>query len=124
MSGEGGGGAGRGGGAVETSQLTLYHTLFPLIRSFVWLVLHKISPNNPWVALTKHSDFFVKMSMAHVQGESIATGKAIAVVDCSAEKALAWIWNYCSYNRISQVKNLRKNPREIIDSISANEVSE
>lgn len=31
---------------------------------------------------------------------SIATGKAIGVTDCSAEKAAAWVMDYCSNERI------------------------
>ena len=48
-------------------------------------------------------------------------GKATTNIDTTAENVLAWIWDYCSNERLNAVKNLQKNPREIIKNIAPNQ---
>ena len=67
-----------------------------------------------WEKLERDSNIFVKLSKKHNKGESNSWGKATTTIDTSAENALAWIWDYCSNERLDTVKKLRKNPREVI----------
>ena len=48
-------------------------------------------------------------------------GKATTNIDTTAENVLAWISDYCSNERLNAVKNLQKNPREIIKNIAPNQ---
>jgi hypothetical protein len=32
-------------------------------------------------------------------GSNSSIAKAVGIVDCSCEEALAWVWGYCSYER-------------------------
>ncbi|GMH77977.1 hypothetical protein TL16_g07607 [Triparma laevis f. inornata] len=68
-----------------------------------------------WEALESTSQS-VNMSMKYFppkKGErSIATGKAVGVVDCSAEKVAAWAYDYCNNERM-QVSNEEGNPARI-----------
>ena len=48
-----------------------------------------------WETLEKDSNDFVKLGKIHVEGESIAWGKAKTTIDASAEEVLAWFWDYC-----------------------------
>ena len=48
-----------------------------------------------WEPLEKDSSQFVKLSKIHIEGESIAWGKAGTTIDASAEEVLAWFWDYC-----------------------------
>ena len=48
-----------------------------------------------WETLEKDSNNFVKLSKIHVEGESIAWGKAETTIDASAEEVLAWFWDFC-----------------------------
>jgi len=67
-----------------------------------------------WEKLERDSNIFVKLSKKHNKGGSNSWGKATTTIDTSAENALAWIWDYCSNERLDTVKKLRKNPREVI----------
>ncbi|GMI58083.1 hypothetical protein ScalyP_jg10730 [Parmales sp. scaly parma] len=69
--------------------------------------------DNGWEKLDKDSSVFVKLSKKHNKGESNSWGKATTTIDTSAENALAWLWDYCSNERLKAVKKLHKNPREI-----------
>ena len=48
-----------------------------------------------WETLENDSNDFVKLSKIHVKGERIAWGKAETTIDASAEKVLAWFWDFC-----------------------------
>jgi hypothetical protein len=42
----------------------------------------------------------VSMQVAHLSGDSLAYGKArCSTIDTSAEEAMAWVWDSCSYER-------------------------
>ncbi len=73
-----------------------------------------------WEKLDKDSSVFVKLSKKHNKGESNSWGKATTTIDTSAENALAWIWDYCSNERLDAVNKLHKNPREVIKHIAPN----
>ena len=47
----------------------------------------------------KDSSLVVKKFIAHKEGEKHVIGKAVCIVDCSCEEALAWSWDYCSFER-------------------------
>ena len=71
--------------------------------------------SSEWEGLDKDSSIFVKLSTMkktikgsneglqsshlHLKNNHNAWGKASAVVDTSAEQALAWLWDYCSNER-------------------------
>ena len=74
-----------------------------------------------WEKLDKESSVFVKLSMKQKNGESNSWGKATTTIDTSAENALAWIWDYCSNERLNAVNKLHKNPREVIKHIAPNQ---
>ena len=73
-----------------------------------------------WEKLDKDSSVFVKLSKKHNKGESNSWGKATTTIDTSAENALAWIWDYCSNERLDAVNKLHKNPREVIKHVASN----
>jgi len=73
-----------------------------------------------WEKLDKDSSVFVKLSKKHNKGESNSWGKATTTIDTTAENVLAWIWDYCSNERLDTVKKLHKNPREVIKHITPN----
>ena len=91
-------------------------------QSFVQQQMDSIDykDDNGWEKLGKDSSVFVKLSKKHNKGESNAWGKATTTIDTSAENALAWMWDYCSNERLDAVKKLHKNPREIIINFSPN----
>ena len=74
-----------------------------------------------WDKLDKDSSVFVKLSKKHNKGESNAWGKATTTIDTSAENVLAWIWDYCSNERLNATKKLHKNPREVIKHSAPNQ---
>jgi len=76
--------------------------------------------DNGWEKLDKDSSVFVKLSKKHNKGESNSWGKATTTIDTSAENVLAWIWDYCSNERLDAVKKLHKTPREVIKHIASN----
>jgi len=73
-----------------------------------------------WEPLPKDSDSFVKLSKMFVEGQSNPWSKATATVDVKPEEALAYFWYYCSNERISAVKNLPCEPRDVITVNEAN----
>jgi len=77
--------------------------------------------DNGWEKLDKDSSVFVKLSKKHNMGEFNSWGKATTTIDTTAENALAWIWDYCSNERLNAVKKLHKNPREVIKHIASNQ---
>jgi len=91
-------------------------------QSFVQQQMDSIDykDDNGWEKLDKDSSVFVKLSKKHNKGESNAWGKATTTIDTSAENALAWMWDYCSNERLDAVKKLHKNPREVIKNFSPN----
>ncbi|GMI60319.1 hypothetical protein ScalyP_jg10123 [Parmales sp. scaly parma] len=84
-------------------------------QSFVQQQIDSIDykDDSGWEKLDKDSSVFVKLSKKHNKGESNSWGKATTTIDASAENALAWIWDYCSNERLDTVKKLHKNPREL-----------
>jgi len=76
--------------------------------------------DNWWKKLDKGSSVFVKLSKKHNNTESNAWGKATTTIDTSAENALAWFWDNCSFERLDAVKKLHMNPREVIKQIAPN----
>ena len=52
---------------------------------------------------------------------SLRSAQATTNIDTTAENVLAWISDYCSNERLNAVKNLQKNPREIIKNIAPNQ---
>jgi len=77
--------------------------------------------DNGWEKLDEDSSVFVKLSKKHNREESNAWGKATTTIDTSAENVLAWIWDYCSNERLNATKKLQKNPREVIKHIAPNQ---
>ena len=92
-------------------------------QSFVQQQLNSIDvkDDNEWEKLDKVSSVFVKLSKKHNKGESNAWGKATTTIDTSAENVLAWIWDYCSNERLNATKKLHKNPREVIKHSAPNQ---
>jgi len=79
---------------------------------------------NMWIKLpstihVKKSKIYMKSANAWGKAAN-AWGKAETTLDSSAEDCLAWFWDYCSNERLSSVKNFRKNPRELVKSYGEN----
>jgi len=84
------------------------------VREIVEEQPSKVKTNDDkWEPLTKDSNAFVKLGKIHLKGESNTWGRSETVVDTSAEKVLAWLWDYCSNERMHETKNLKTNPREV-----------
>jgi len=64
----------------------------------------------------KNSSVFVKLYKKTSNQQ--LWGKAQATVDSSAQEVLAWLWDYCSNERLQAQKNLHANPRDIVKTIS------
>jgi len=117
----------RSGGAVDQELRDAFVERIPEVRTnddqrdIIEEQLGKVDLNDDkWEPLEKNSSAFVKLSKIHVKGESNAWGRASATIDASAEKVVAWFWDYCSNERIATVRNFEKNPRELIKSVSDN----
>jgi hypothetical protein len=94
----------------ETQQLAVEREIVAQVKSVLtWNELD-------W-KIMKESTISVTMSIAFLKGDSIAYGRAFGIIDTSAEEALAWIWDYCSYerNRIHEFQqgSFQKYPRRI-----------
>ena len=117
----------RNGGAVDQELRGDFMVKIPEVtnnddqRDIIEEQMGKVDLNDDkWEPLEKNSSAFVKLSKIHVKGESNAWGRASATIDASAEKVVAWFWDYCSNERIATVRNFEKNPRELIKSVSDN----
>ena len=84
-----------------------------------------------WTRIQGGDDFTIKKYTKFVKDDSVKWGKATTTVHTSPEDALAWLWEYCSNNRMRshQKKNgniLRKyyDPTTQPDDDSANKGQE
>jgi hypothetical protein len=68
-------------------------------------VKSKLDGNNlNWTAM-KTSNLLCQKYMTYHEDDPIVLGKASCVVDTSAEEALAWCWDYCSFERVQKHDN-------------------
>jgi len=49
---------------------------------------------------TNLGEFGVKKFSKYDEGKKVILGKATTTIHASGDHVLAWLWNYCSYNRI------------------------
>ncbi|GMH58858.1 hypothetical protein TrLO_g8001 [Triparma laevis f. longispina] len=59
----------------------------------------------------------VEMSIKYIppkEGErSVATGKGVGLIDCSAEEAAAWVMDHCSNDKMRNHKEIERNPARL-----------
>jgi len=91
-------------------------------RRIITEQVNQVDVNSPdWTLLDKYTCPMMKVYSIHTSGEHKVWAKVEVAVDTCAEDVLAFIWDYCSNERIKSTENPGENPRELLGTLSSNQ---